>query len=73
MTLLHLSDIRSPKPPLQKKIPSLVVASGTCNIPVSSSFILLWENHSRCNTTVKAINTNMAVFNQGYSLRRIVT
>lgn len=72
MTLLHLSDIRSPKRPLQK-IPSLVVASGTCNIPVSSSFILFWKNYSRCNTTVKAINTNMAVFNQGYSLRRIVT
>jgi len=30
-------------------------------------------HHSRCNTTVKAINTSITVFNHGYSLSKIVT
>ncbi len=38
----------------------------------SSAVAAIWI-HSRCNTTVKAMKPSIAVFSQGYSLRRMVT
>lgn len=50
---------------------ALQPASNTTRL--AETVIIGNDDHSRCSTTVSAMNTNMAVLSQGYSLKRIVT